>query len=232
MKKDSRKKWDMSRHTLLSWSSGKDSAWALQALRQDPTVEVVGLFTVFNSKYQRASMHATRMKMLRRQAQAAGLPLETIGLPDPCTMEQSDAIMGEFVERCAKQGIEAMAYGDLFLEEVRDYRIQQLKGSGISPLFPLWGKPTRGLAGEMLRAGVEAYLSSVDLAKLPAALAGRCWDRKLLEELPEGTDPCGENGEFHTIVAAGPMFREQITVRVGEIVVQDGFAFADILPRD
>jgi len=216
--------------TLLSWSSGKDSAWALHRLRQDPSVDLVGLFSVLNERYDRVSMHATRHELLKRQAAAASLPLRVINLPDPCTMEQCDGIMKRFVEACAAEGIEAMAFGDLFLGDIRSYREKQLLGTGIKPLFPLWGVPTRLLAEEMLAAKLEAYISSVDLSKLPASMAGRRWSKELVAGLPEGCDPCGENGEMHTIAVAGPMFRSAIAVTVGEIVRRDSFAYADIVP--
>jgi diphthamide synthase (EF-2-diphthine--ammonia ligase) len=185
---------------------------------------------VVNEKYDRVSMHATRRALLQRQAEAAGLSLEVVHLPDPCTNEQCDEIMGRFVGRCAADGIECMAFGDLFLEDVRRYRENQLKGTGIRPLFPLWGASTQELAREMWKSGVEAYVSSVDLSKLPAGVAGRKWSEQLLSECPEGTDPCGENGEFHTVVTGGPMFRAAIPAQTGEIVQRDGFAFADIVP--
>jgi len=220
----------MKKRTMLSWSSGKDSAWALHVLRQDPTIELAGLFTVINEKYDRASMHATRLALLRLQAEAAGLPLTTIALPDQCSLEQCNAVMGHFVAGSAAQGIVGMAFGDLYLEDIRVYREKQLQDSGILPLFPLWRLPTRELALRMLKAGVEAYISCVDLAKLPADFAGRRWTRALLDELPGECDPCGENGEIHTIVTGGPMFSHPIPVRVGEILERNGFAYADIIP--
>jgi len=222
----------MKRKTWLSWSSGKDSAWALYLLRQDPTVELLGLFTSVNRKYSRVSMHATRLEMLERQADAVGLPLHTIDLPDPCTNEQYDAIMRQFVGEAAAQGVECMAFGDLFLEDIRRYREDQLQGSGIEPLFPLWSIPTNELAEQMLSAGLEAYISSVDLKKLPVRFAGKKWSRELIAEFPQGCDPCGENGEIHTIVTGGPMFRETIPVRLGEVIERDGFAYADIIPKE
>jgi len=222
----------MKKKTLLSWSSGKDSAWALHLLRQDPGIELLGLFTVMNEKYNRVSMHATRLAMLERQAGAAGLPLQTIDLPDPCTMEQCDAIMRRFVMESAAKGIECMAFGDLFLEDVRRYRENQLKGTGIEPIFPLWAIPTGELAEQMLSAGLEAYDSSVDRKKLPSRLAGRKWSRELLAELPPDCDPCGENGEIHTVVVGGPMFSRAVPVTVGEIVERNGFAYADIIPMN
>lgn len=220
----------MKKRTMLSWSSGKDSAWTLHVLRQDPDIELVGLFTVINEKYERASMHATRLELLRLQAVAAGLPLTTIALPDQCSLEQCDGVMTRFVTESAARGIVCMAFGDLFLEDIKTYRENQLRGSGIQPLFPLWHHPTWELALRMLDAGVDAYVSCVDLARLPAHFAGRRWTRALLDELPAECDPCGENGEIHTIVTGGPMFTRPIPVRVGEIVERDGFAYADIIP--
>jgi uncharacterized protein (TIGR00290 family) len=222
----------MKKKTLLSWSSGKDSAWALYKLRQDPAVDLRGMFTVVNRKYSRASMHATRLELLHRQAEMAGLPLQLISLPDPCSNEECDAVVQRFVAEAESQGIESIAFGDLFLEDVRQYRENQLKGTGIDPVFPLWAIPTGELAGEMLASGLEAYVSSVDLKKLPAVFAGRKWSRALLEEITGEIDPCGENGEIHTIVIGGPMFAKSIPVRIGAIVERDGFAFADIIPED
>jgi len=222
----------MKKRTLLSWSSGKDSAWALHSLRQDPRIELLGLFTVMNENHHRVSMHATRPEVLHRQAGAAGLPLQTIFLPDPCTMEQYGDTMRGFVSESVARGIECMAFGDLFLEEIRDYRVKQLKGTGIEPLFPLWGRPTRELSEQMLSAGLEAYVSSVDLSKLPSHFAGRKWSRALIEEMPQGCDPCGENGEIHTVVTGGPMFQHAIAVRVAEVVERNGFAYADIIAVD
>jgi uncharacterized protein (TIGR00290 family) len=220
----------MRKKTLLSWSSGKDSAWALYLLRQDSTIDLVGLFTVMNQKYNRVSMHATRLEMLQRQAKGVDLPLQTISLPDPCTNEQYDAVMRNFVTESVTKGAQCMAFGDLFLEDVRKYRENQLKGTGIEPLFPLWGIPTGQLAEQMLSAGLEAYICSVDLKKLPSHFAGRKWSRDLIAELPQGNDPCGENGEIHTVVVDGPMFRRPIPVSVGETIERNGFAYADITP--
>ena len=220
----------MKKKTLLSWSSGKDSAWALYLLRQDAAIDLLGLFTGMNQRYNRVSMHATRLEVLHRQAEGVDLPLQTIDLPDPCTNEQYDAVMRDFVAESVSKGVQCMAFGDLFLEDVREYRENQLKGTGIEPLFPLWGIPTGQLANQMFSAGVEAYISSVDLAKLPSHFAGRKWSRDLIEEFPQGTDPCGENGEIHTVAVAGPMFRRAIPIRVGETIERDGFAYADIIP--
>ncbi|MEJ2033812.1 MAG: adenine nucleotide alpha hydrolase [Deltaproteobacteria bacterium] len=221
----------MKKRTLLSWSSGKDSAWALHVLRRDPAVDVVGLFSVLNQRYNRVSMHSTRVDLLSRQAEAAGLPLDSIELPDSCPIDQCEEIMGEFVAGLAARGIDSVAFGDLFLEDVRQYREKQLMGAGIAPLFPLWGIPTADLAGKMLDAGTEAYVSCVDLEKLPPSFAGRRWSHDLLKDLPPGVDPCGENGEMHTVVVGGPMFANRLAVEVGEIVQRDGFAYADIIFR-
>ncbi len=220
----------MRKKALLSWSSGKDSAWALHILRRDPAIDLMGLFTVINRKYDRASMHATRLELLHLQAEAAGLSVQVISLPDSCSNEECDAIMGRFVAECADRGIACMAFGDLYLEDIRQYREGQLEGTGIEPIFPLWGIPTEALARDMLTAGVEAYVSSVDLGKLGSRFAGRKWSSELIGEFPEGCDPCGENGEIHTIVAGGPMFLHSIPVRVGKVVERNGFAYADIIP--
>ena len=220
----------MKKKTLLSWSSGKDSAWTLYKLQQDPEIEIVGLFTVINEKYDRASMHATRLDLLKRQAKAAGLPIETINLPDQCSNDQCGAIMGQYINNVEGRSIEYIAFGDLFLEDIRQYREKQLQTTSIKPIFPLWKIPTWELADEMLTAGLEAYVSSVDLAKLPAEIAGRKWTRELLDEIPAECDPCGENGEMHTIVTGGPMFTSSIPVQVGEILTRNGFAYADIIP--
>jgi uncharacterized protein (TIGR00290 family) len=220
----------MKKKTLVSWSSGKDSAWALHMLRQDPAVEIIGIFAAMNEKLDRVSMHSTRQELVQRQAEAVGLPLEAINLPDPCSNRRYEDIMGRFVKETVSRGIECIAFGDLFLEEIRRYREDQLDGTGIDPLFPLWGIPTDDLAEQMLTSGVEAYVSSVDLKKLPSRCAGRKWSRKLIGEFPKDCDPCGENGEIHTVVVGGPMFRRTVPVRIGETVERNGFAYADIIP--
>ena len=216
--------------TLLSWSTGKDSAWALHLLRQDPRIDLVGLFTVMNKKYNRVSMHATRSEMLRRQAEAVCLPIQMINLPDPCTDKQCDDIMRQFITASVAKEIELMAFGDLCLEDVRKYREGQLKKTGIDPIFPLWGIPAGQLVENMHSAGLEAYISSVDLKKVPSHFAGRKWSKEVLKDFPQDCDLCGENGEIHTVVVGGPMFQRPIPVRVGEIVERNGFAYADIIP--
>jgi len=216
--------------TLLSWSSGKDSAWALHLLRQRDDVEVVGLVTTLNAAFDRVAMHGVRRTLVEAQAGAAGLPLHVLPIPDPCPNETYETRMGEFVARQVAEGIEAMAFGDLFLEDIRRYRETRLAGSGITPLFPVWGIETAKLARDMIGAGLVAHIACLDPRKLPASLAGRRFDLDLLAELPTGVDPCAERGEFHTFACAGPMFRRPIPVRVGEPVTRDGFVFCDLVP--
>ena len=192
--------------TLLSWSTGKDSAWALHVLRQRPDVTVVGLVTTVNAAFDRVAMHGVRRTLLEAQAEAAGLPLHVLEIPHPCPNADYERIMGAFVAEQAAAGVEAMAFGDLFLEDIRRYREAKLAGTGIAPLFPLWGIDTGLLAREMIAGGLEAYVTCVDPRKLPASFAGRRFDLDLLADLPPGVDPCAENGEFHTFACAGPMF--------------------------
>jgi uncharacterized protein (TIGR00290 family) len=220
---------------LLAWSSGKDSAFCLHVLRQaaarDPLApRVAGLLCTVNETHDRVAMHAVRRELLARQAQAAGLPLLEVNIPSPCSNETYERAMGAALAAARADGITHVAFGDLFLVDIRRYREDKLAGTGIAPLFPLWGRPTRELADEMLAAGLVAHLTAVDPRQVPAALAGRRWDHALLAELPPTADPCGENGEFHTFVSAGPMFSRPIAVRAGEVVVRDGFVFADMLP--
>jgi len=219
--------------TLLSWSSGKDSAWSLQALRQRPDVEVVGLVTTINAAFDRVAMHGVRRELVEAQAAAAGLPLHVLPIPYPCPNEVYERIMGEFVARQVADGVEAMAFGDLFLEDIRRYREAKLAGTGITPLFPLWGIETGRLAREMIAGGLVAYVSCLDPGKLPERFAGRRFDAAFLDELPAGVDPCAENGEFHTFACTGPMFSRPIAVEPGEVVTRDGFVFCDLhIARD
>lgn len=220
----------MLRRVLLSWSSGKDSAWTLQVLREDPSVEVVGLLTTVNTTHDRVAMHATRLAILDAQARAAGLPVHVIPLPWPCANDVYDRAMREAIASALDRGVTHVAFGDLFLEDIRAYRVRQLHGSGLEPLFPIWHEPTAALARRIIDTGVEAFLTCVDPKKLPRAFAGRRFDHALLDDLPADVDPCGENGEFHTCVLAGPMFRERVAAAVGEIVERDGFCFADLIP--
>jgi uncharacterized protein (TIGR00290 family) len=215
------------KRVLLSWSSGKDSAWALHLLRNDPTVELCGLLTTLNAEFGRVAMHGTRRSVLEAQARAAELPLWIVPLPWPCSNEVYEQRMAEVCRRAVQERIDAVAFGDLFLTDVRVYRENQLKGTGLEPLFPLWQIPTDALAGEMIAAGLRARLSCVDTKQLAAKFAGREFDDALLSDLPPETDPCGERGEFHTCVYAGPMFTAPLPLESGEIVDRDGFVFAD-----
>lgn len=215
---------------LLSWSSGKDAAWALHILRQAGEVDVVGLLTTTNEAFERVAMHGVREALLEAQAEAAGLPLWKVPLPWPCSNEAYEARMASVCAEAKTQGIEVMAFGDLFLEDVRDYRIQKLTGTGLRPLFPIWNPDTAGLAREMVGAGLRATLACVDPRVLAARFAGRDFDAGLLDDLPKGIDPCGERGEFHTFAWGGPMFQHPVAIRRGEVVERDGFVFADLLP--
>ncbi len=214
----------------LSWSTGKDSAWTLHVLRQQGEVEVVGLLTTFNEEHQRVAMHGVRRELARAQARAAGVPLIEVDLPSPCSNADYEQRMKSVCRQAVESGVQAIAFGDLFLAEIRAYRERQLAATPLQPLFPLWGRETARLAREMVTSGLQAVLTCVDPRRLDAAFAGRAFDRSLLDELPPGADPCGENGEFHTFVHAGPMFAHPLQVRVGERVLRDGFAFADVLP--
>jgi uncharacterized protein (TIGR00290 family) len=213
---------------LLAWSSGKDSAWALHVLRQEARIEVVGLLTTLTAEFQRVSMHAVRERILDAQAAAAGLPLHKIRLPSPCSDEAYAALMADALERQAGAGLEAVAFGDLFLEDIRAYREAQLSRAGLKALFPLWGRDTRALAREMIAGGLRAIVTCVDPRQLDPAFAGRAYDDRFLADLPPGVDPCGERGEFHTCVTDGPMLDAPIPAVPGEVVLRDGFAFADL----
>jgi uncharacterized protein (TIGR00290 family) len=215
---------------LLSWSSGKDAAWALHALRRMGEVEVVGLLTTTNQAFERVAMHGVREALLEAQAEAAGLPLWKVPLPWPCSNEAYQARMAAVCAEAVAQGVEVMAFGDLFLEDVRDYRIQNLVGTGLRPLFPIWNRDTAGLARDMVAADLKATLVCVDPRFLDANFAGRTFDAALLAELPPGVDPCGERGEFHTFAWDGPMFQHAVPVVAGVVVERDGFVFADLVP--
>ena len=215
---------------LLSWSSGKDSAWTLHTLRQQDNVEVVGLLTTINTHFQRVAMHGTRHALLKAQAEAARLPLWEVPLPWPCSNEVYEQAMAAACASAVAQGVTAIAFGDLFLEDVRKYREDRLRGTGLEPMFPLWGRNTRELISEMLDGGLRARIVCVDPAKLPADFAGRDLDHELVRRMPTGVDPCAENGEFHTFTYAGPMFSEAIPFEGGEVVTRDGFVYADAMP--
>lgn len=213
---------------LLSWSSGKDSAWCLHVLRQHGEYEVVGLLTTFNDAAGRVAMHAVRRELVERQAAAAGLPLWPVPLPWPCSNEEYEAAMAMTCTKAVADGIECVAFGDLFLEDVRAYREKQMKGTGLEPIFPVWGLPTAALAREMIASGLRAKLTCVDTEKLDRSFAGREFDEALLADLPGEVDPCGERGEFHSFVYAGPMLGAVLPVSVGQTIVQGQFVFADL----
>jgi uncharacterized protein (TIGR00290 family) len=217
------------KRVLVSWSSGKDCAWALHLLRQDPRIEVVGLLTTINTEFDRVAMHGTRRSVLEAQAAAAELPLWDIPLPWPCSNEIYERRMADACRRAVAEKIDAIAFGDLFLRDVRSYRENQLKSTAIEPLFPLWNIPTDVLARQMISGGLRARLVCVDSKQLDPAFAGRDFDAALLRELSPGIDPCGENGEFHSCVYGGPMFRQSIALEAGQVVTRDGFVYADFI---
>jgi uncharacterized protein (TIGR00290 family) len=215
---------------LLSWSSGKDAAWALHMLRLAGEIEVVGLLTTLNAAFDRVAMHAIRRTLLEAQAASVGLPLLAVPLPWPCSNDDYEAAMATALRQAqTKWGVTHVAFGDLYLEDVRAYRERQMEGTGLTPLFPLWGQPTRPLAEAMLEAGLQARLTCVDPRRLPLEFAGRAFDGSLLGDLPPDVDPCGEGGEFHTFAHDGPMFAHPISVTPGETVTRGGFIFADLL---
>jgi uncharacterized protein (TIGR00290 family) len=217
------------KRVLLSWSGGKDSAWSLHLLRQQPDVEVVALLTTVNQHFQRVAMHGFRESLLDAQAEAAGLPLWKIPLPWPCSNEIYESLMAAACARAVAEHIDAIAFGDLFLEDIRAYRIANLAPTGLEPLFPCWQLPTAQLAQDMLAAGLRAHLTCIDPRHLSATFAGREFTAQLLADLPATVDPCGERGEFHTFVSAGPMFSHPIPILPGETVERDGFLYADLL---
>ena len=212
----------------LSWSSGKDSAWTLHRLRQDAGIEVAALVTTVNAEFNRVAMHAVRQELLHAQAEAAGLPLIEVPIPYPCSNADYESRMRALIERLRGEHIDSMAFGDLYLADIRAYREKQLQGTGITPLFPLWKEPTAALARSMIAGGLRAALTCVDPKQLAPEFCGRQFDAALLDALPAGVDPCGENGEFHSFACAGPMFRAPIAVEIGETVERDGFVFTDL----
>jgi uncharacterized protein (TIGR00290 family) len=212
---------------LLSWSSGKDSAWTLHALRQCGEYEVVGLLTTLNTEFDRVAMHGTRRTVLEAQAKAAAVPLWVVPLPWPCSNEVYQQRMRVACDRAVSEGVQGIAFGDLFLRDIREYREAQLQPTGLEPLFPLWERPTAALARAMIAGGLRAKLTCVDTKQLAPSFAGREFDSRLLDDLPPAIDPCGERGEFHTCVYAGPMFASPIPLESGEVVTRDGFAYAD-----
>ncbi len=216
--------------TLVSWSSGKDSAWMLHVLKQTAQGEIGALLTTMNEKFDRVAMHAVRRTLVAEQAAAAGIPLWTVPIPWPCSNEEYESRMRVAMATAVAEGYTHVAFGDLFLEDVRRYREERLSGTGLTPIFPIWGIPTDQLAAEMVAGGLRAVLTCVDPRRLDSRFAGRQFDRALLDELPPGIDPCGERGEFHSFAYDGPMFTRPIAVAPGEVVQRDGFVFADVLP--
>ncbi len=216
---------------FLSWSSGKDSAYALCEARRLGLAEVVGVLTTISEAYDRVAMHGVRSSLLDRQIASLGLPALKVGLPSPCSNEIYEARIAQACAQLKSQGVRHIVFGDLYLEDIRAYRERQLAALGMSPIFPLWRRNTAALAREMIGGGLKAHLVCVDPRRLDRSFAGRSFDAALLADLPPGVDPCGENGEFHTVVSAGPMFTTPIAVRVGEVVEREGFVFADVLPE-
>ncbi|MEZ5819535.1 MAG: ATP-binding protein [Bradyrhizobium sp.] len=214
---------------LISWSSGKDSAFALHEVRRAEEYDVVGALTTVTETFDRVSIHGVRHEILRAQCEAAGLPQRIVPIPYPCPNDVYETRMGETVAAAVRDGITHMIFGDLFLADIRAYRENRLAGTGITPVFPLWDRPTPALAREMIACGLQAFLATVDLKKLPAEFAGRRFDAQLLADLPQGIDPCGENGEFHTCVVAGPVFSHALPVETGERVIRDGYAYCDLV---
>src|SRR4249920_2773134 len=215
---------------LVSWSSGKDSAWMVHVLRQQPDIELAGMLTTVNEVHQRVAMHAVRVELLQAQADALGLPLWQVPIPSPCPNEVYERAMAAAVQKAVGEGFTHVAFGDLFLEDIRRYREEKLAGTGLTPIFPLFGADTTKLAREMVAGGLRARLTCVNPKVLDAKFAGRDFDTSLLDELPAEVDPCGERGEFHSFAYAGPMFSHQIPIESGEVVERDGFVFADVLP--
>lgn len=220
----------MKKRVLLSWSSGKDCAWALHVLKQDPEIELLGLFTSVNEEFDRVAMHAVRNELVQKQADSAGLPLHLVPIPYPCTNEDYEQRMGAFVEKCKQLEVEYFAFGDLYLEDVRKYREEKLEGSGIKPMFPIWGLDTKALSREMVASGLRAMITCIDPQQVPEHLAGKEYNTEFLDSLPDGMDPCGENGEFHSFSFDGPMYEFPIPITSGEIVTREGFVYADLLP--
>jgi uncharacterized protein (TIGR00290 family) len=220
----------MAAKALIAWSSGKDSAWALHEVRRSGEYEIVGALTTVTETFGRVSMHGVREELLRAQLEAIGIPPNIVPIPFPCSNEVYEARMGAALSQAKAEGVSHVIFGDLFLEDVRAYREAKMTGTGITPVFPLWRRPTKALAHAMIEGGLKAHLVTVDLKAMPKSFAGRKFDEALLDSLPAGVDPCGERGEFHTCVLDGPMFSRAIAASVGEVVEREGFAFADLVP--
>ncbi len=215
---------------VLSWSSGKDCAYALYICRQQGLAQVEALLTTVNETHDRVAMHGTRRALLQAQAAALGLPLIEVPLPFPCPNEVYEARMAEATQEIAARGITHIVFGDLFLEDIRRYREEKLEGTGLTAIFPLWERETHSLAREMQDAGIKARIVTCDPARVPESLCGQPWDAAFVAALPEEVDPCGENGEFHTVVTDGPGFAAPVAHELGEVVLRDGYAYADVIP--
>ena len=211
----------------MSWSSGKDSAYALHLLLKDPSINLLGLFTTVNQKFERVAMHAVRLRLLKEQAKQIGLPIYIIEIPFPCWNADYERIMSEFITKIQNDNIEAVAFGDLYLEDIRDYRIAQMQDTGIEPIFPCWGIDTTELSKMIIDIGIRAKIACIDPKQLANEFAGHDYNQTLLDTLPEQVDPCGENGEFHTFVYDSPSFTHPINIKQGETVERDGFVFTD-----
>lgn len=220
----------MRKRTLLAWSGGKDSAWALKLLRDKEDIDVAGLFTTVNEEQARVAVHAVRLPLLRAQAEAAQMPLQTIAIPSPCPNEVYESRMGKFLEQAKSAGVTHVAFGDVFLEDIRRYRERQFNGTGLELLFPLWGADTAALAEEMTAGGLRAWITCVDPKRVPRDWAGRMFDPEFVRGIPQGIDPCGENGEFHTFVVEGPMLSAPVRVKPAAVFEAGGFVYADLLP--
>ena len=222
---------EMKKKTLISWSTGKDSAWAYYQLKNQSEYDLVGLFCTINKEFSRTAMHAVRVELLQMQANSIGLPLDIVEIPFPCSNAEYESIMENFVAVANSRNIECFAFGDLFLQEIRDYRIEKFKDSGITPIFPLWNHATDKLALEMINGGLKAVITCIDPKQLSDDFVGQEYDQAFLNALPESVDPCGENGEFHSFVYDAPMFNRKINISVEEKVERDGFVFVDVKPQ-
>ena len=221
----------MSPHkTLVSWSSGKDSAWALYEASRNPDLKITGLLTTITEPFNRVSMHGVRLELLQAQALSLGLPLVMVPIPFPCTNETYEEALRKALEKAREEGVTRIVFGDLYLEDIRQYRESKLKGTGFEGVWPLWLQETRGLSRRMVEGGLKASITCLDPKRLPRSFAGRVYDAQLLDDLPEGVDPCAENGEFHTFAWDGPMFSKPIRIKNGETVEREGFVFTDLLP--
>jgi uncharacterized protein (TIGR00290 family) len=218
----------VTKRVLIAWSGGKDSAWTLQVLRSTPGVEIAGLFTTVHG--ERVAVHEVRVALLEAQAERADVALHMLPIPRPCPNAVYERVIGEFVAHAKRSGVTHLAFGDLFLEDIRRYRERQFAGSGVELLFPLWARPTRALAEEMVESGLRAWVTCVDTKRAPREWAGRIYDAAFVAEVPTGIDPCGENGEFHTFVFAGPMLSSPLTAKLGALTESDGTVCVDLLP--